>query len=203
MAFSIEGKGVCRMKKRMEFDPGREEGAGEPKDQEGMRRLDGISEEPAAAVERTGDFREAEAIQSEFVSAVIEGGEIPGATPLPIPRPEDAVEPGKPPEDAAEVQLDGKGGRQSPAFTLDGKGADQSPDIAGEVSLAAPQETVSEGAPGGPGSSAPARDAKNALEEEALRVMKHIHKDKEGPSTPSNIQQGKHPDAKDSIANIR
>ena len=178
------------MKDRMEFDPGRDEGAGEPQDREDMRRLDGVTEEPAAAVERAGDFREAEAIQSEFVSAVIEGGEIPGATPLPIPHPEDAVEEGRPPEDAAEVQLDGKG-------------ADQSPDIAGEVSLAAPQETEIGGAPGGPGSSAPASDVKNTEDEENLRQMAHAHKDKESPSMPSNIQQGKHPKAKDSIANIR
>jgi hypothetical protein len=191
------------MKDRMEFDPGRDEGAGEPTDREDMRRLDGVTEEPAAAVERTGDYREAEAVQGAFEAVVEHGGEIPAATPLPIPHPADAVEPGSPPEDAAEVQLDGKGGRPSPAFTLDGKGTDQSPDIAGEVALAAPRETESEGAPGGPGSSASAKDAKNVMEEEALRVMKHSHKEKEGPSTQSNIQQDKHPSAKDAIKNIR
>ncbi|MBN1438567.1 MAG: hypothetical protein JW929_04080 [Anaerolineales bacterium] len=191
------------MMEKMEFDPGRDEGVGDPEDREAMRRLDDVTEEPAAAVERAGDFREAEAIQGEFVSAVIGGGKVPGATPLPIPRPADAAEPGKPPEDAVEVQVDGKRGRPSPTFTLDGQGAVPSPGIAGEAALAAPRETQSGGAPGQAGSSAPGMEAKNAVDEEDLRQMAQAQKDKKSPATQSNIQQGKHPSGKEAIKNIR
>jgi hypothetical protein len=129
------------MREKMEFESGRDEGAGDMKEQEDLRALDEATHEPGEAVEQRGDYREAEAIQGAFESVVETGGEIPGATPLPIPRPEDAVEPGKPPEDAAEARLDGKGGRPVSALSLDGKGNDLS---AGDVPLAAPQEAMLE-----------------------------------------------------------
>jgi hypothetical protein len=108
------------MKEEMELDAGRQEDAGEinEQEQEDLRRLDGVTYEPEAAVERTGDYREAEAIQGAL-SAV--------------------VEPGRPPKDDAGVELDGKGERPSDTVSLDGKGNDLT---AGEVALDAPQAAV-------------------------------------------------------------
>jgi hypothetical protein len=125
------------MKEEMELNAGRQEDAGETneQEQEDLRRLDGVTYEPEAAVERTGDYREAEAIQGAL-SAV--------------------VEPGRPPKDDAGVELDGKGERPSDAVSLDGKGNDLT---AGEVALNTPQAAVRAGRP----SPAPALDGKGEV----------------------------------------
>lgn len=108
------------MKEEMELDAGRPEGAGEinEQEQEDLRRLDGVTYEPEAAVERTGDYREAEAIQGAL-SAVVESGRAP--------------------KDDAGVELDGKGGRPADTVSLDGKGNDMT---AGEAALDAPRAAV-------------------------------------------------------------
>jgi hypothetical protein len=141
------------MTEKMEFDPGRGEGAGEPKEQEELRQFDDATYEPRAAAEQSGGYREAEAIQSAFESAVENGGEIPGATPLPIPRP----------AGAADGPLDGKGKRPSSAASPDGEGNDLAAGKAGDIPLAAPQETHERGA-ASPASAPDGKDAGRATD---------------------------------------
>jgi hypothetical protein len=101
-----------------------------------QQKLDDATFEPRAAAEQSGDYREAEAIQGAFESVVEDGGEIPGATPLPIPRP----------AGAADGPLEGKGKRPSSAASLDGEGNDLAAGKAGDIPLAAPQEAHERGA---------------------------------------------------------
>lgn len=95
------------MTEKMELDAGRTEGAGETgePEREDLRRLDGVTLEPEAAVERGGDFREAEAIRGALASVIESGGELPGAAPHPGPHS----------EGAAEKQPGGKTAARSPA----------------------------------------------------------------------------------------
>ncbi|MBN1438568.1 MAG: hypothetical protein JW929_04085 [Anaerolineales bacterium] len=181
------------MSGKMELDTGRSEGAGESKELETQRRLDDATFEPEAAVEGTGEYREAEAIQGALATIIEGSAENRGATPLPIPRP----------EDASGAQLDGKGERPIPAFTLDGKGADRSSDKAGEVPLPAPEELERGPAPGEGEPSALERGAEDNGAKIQFRIQEAVNPHNNSVITGSDVKKKSEGTEEDIIKNLK
>ncbi|MFN2298653.1 MAG: hypothetical protein ACK2UB_07385 [Anaerolineales bacterium] len=203
------------MKEEMELNAGQPEGAGEinEQEQEDLHRLDGVTYEPEAAVERTGDYREAEAIQGAL-SAV--------------------AEPGRPPKDDSGVELDGKGERPSdtvsldgkgndlkagevvldapqtavqtnnpsPAFTLDGKGADRSPDSDGKIPSTTPRTPERSGASGQGETSALERGVDDGGANIQFRIQEATNDHNNSETTRSDVKKKKDSTEEDLISKI-
>jgi hypothetical protein len=212
------------MSEKMELDAGRPESAGEMKEQEDLRALDEATHEPGEAVEQRGDYREAEAIQGAFESVVETGREIPVATPLPIPHPEDAADAqvdGKGGRPASVVSLDGKGNDLTagdvplaapqasvhetggPAFTLDGKGTDRSTHPAAEVPLAAPEQPQRGATPGPGDSSAKGKGIEDDGAEIMFRIQEATNRYSKAENTRSDVKKKSDSTDEDIIKNVK